>query len=141
MNARLLHRTLLVLGSVLFLSAAGARPTTSAPALYDMTGHWVGTAIRPGHGSAGVDLQIVAGPGSSFEGKGLLTTPEENGASIEGSITRAGKFSAQLDAPNQAHIKLKGKIHVNTNTVTGSFRGKNAQHKTIQGSFTITKQP
>jgi hypothetical protein len=142
MNARSLYRPLVVVAAVLLVSAAGSRPAPSAPALYDMTGHWVGTAVRSGnHGSAGLDLHIKAGPGTSFDGSGVLTTPEENAASIQGTATRAKVFNAQLDVPGQAHVKLQGKVHPNTNTVTGNFKGKNAQHKTIQGTFSMTKQP
>jgi hypothetical protein len=141
MKPRSVYRPLIVLAAVLLVGAAGSRPAPSAPVLYDMTGHWVGTAVRPGHGSAGLDLNITAGPGTTFEGSGVLATPEENAASIEGTATRAKVFNAQLDVPGQAHVKLHGKVHPNTDTVTGSFKGKNAEHKTIQGTFSITKQP
>jgi hypothetical protein len=140
MNARLIYRPLAALGAVLFLSAAGARPATSVPTLYDVTGHWIGTASRPGHGSAGLDLTIQAGEGTAFSGQGVLTTPEENAATIQGTANRTGKFKAQLNAPGAAHVKLTGKVHPNTNTVTGSFSGKNGHNKHIQGTFQIVKQ-
>jgi hypothetical protein len=133
----------LTLSAGLLLIPVSRRAAAAPRPIYDVTGHWSGTAQSAQGGSAqNVEGQFTASSNhKTFTGTFTVHAQPDNNFTVRGKVSPTGKVTATLIPPPgaQGHsASISGQLTVATDTLQGTFVSKGHGHD--HGTFTISKQ-
>lgn len=124
-------------------STPGAAPTspTPSPAPITLTGTWSGT-FSDSDGAGTMRWQISTQTGNSFSATLMVSQNDQTGSgTLTGTLTADQvTFRFAIDAcPNSC--SGNGNASVSGSTISGTYQAVNLLEQSVNGQFTLTRQP